>query len=184
MAEAPVVDSKEAFRLLSQIGRGATRAANGAINDAMKSVRAKLSQEVRSDVNLQAAYVKGLIKVSQRPKTNKPTGILTVSDSPTLLRRYGAKTLKLGGVFVKVSRKKKTKKLNSGFITTSNKFLFLRGVKGDRYPNIKLLYAPSVAQIVQQELDTTKLSDQFTEILKKAAQRKLESVLRRRENAR
>ena len=168
--------TQAAERLLREIGLNTGKAIAFAVKKAMEQSKVKSSRIVREDVNLKAGFVKKGIRLAKKPKPNDPNGRLEFSSDPVLLRDYGAKTLKRGGVSVKVSRSKKPQKLGTGFITTNNKFVFIRGVKGKVYPDIKLLYGPDIGQIIEQELKTTDLEKQFADLLEKTSRQELKAL--------
>lgn len=170
------VDARTAIELLGVIGVNTDKAISNAINDALGQARTKASKVVREDVNLKAAFVKSGIK----PEFSKPgtlTGILKISGKPVLLRDYGARKLKRG-VSVKVKASGRPEKLKSGFITRNNRFLFVAGLRGKIYPDVRLMYGPDLAAIIRQELKTTDLNAQFSEILQRTSAKELQNLTR------
>ncbi|KZZ70645.1 hypothetical protein A3765_16215, partial [Oleiphilus sp. HI0130] len=134
-----------------------------ALNKTATKGRTRSSEEIRKQVNLKAAYVKGKLNISRATYKNLQSKI-TAEKRGVLMTRYPHTMLARGGVTVKIKRNGARAKLPSAFKT----FVYAGGKRvevlatpatgkyrtGNR--KMKVLYSPSVSQVfnaVRDDID-------------------------------
>lgn len=177
-----VIDTRQ-LRNASKLVKGTVTALEKAefrtVNRVASKTRTAGSKEIRSRVNLKAAYVNTHLRLYKKATAGNPRAVITARKRPTRLARYGAKQItrtakgavgdtlrgipagkKQGGVSVQVGKGGGRRNMGKAFLvplkTSSLMGVFIR--TGSGRDDIRHLYGPSVDQVfksVREDLKPT-----------------------------
>lgn len=175
-----VIDTRQLKRA-SKLVKGTVTALEKAeyrtVNRVASKTRTAGSKEIRSRVNLKAAYVNQHLRLFKKATPGNPRAVITARKRPTRLARYGAKQItraakgaagdssraipagkKQGGVSVQVSKGSGRRRMPKAFLvplkTNGLTGVFIR--TGTNRGDIKHLYGPSVDQVFRSVRDDLK----------------------------
>lgn len=167
--------------LLDGIDQGAEKALYRALKRVQSKAKTRVSQMIRNHpkhgLNLGAAYVKSKLNVG-KPTYSNLTARLYASKRGTLLTRFPYRKKASGGINVKVLRKGSYKNLPGAFIMENLKNSGATGIAIRKGGKIKMLYAPSISQALNQHLP--QLSDEMGEYALEALEKEVSGVLRQK----
>ena len=155
----------EAEQFLRSLSSNTRQALSNTLNDLAQIGKTESSKSILSQLNLTKSYVNDKLEVIPA-STNNLTAKVRTEKRGLSLARYDATQLfngkKRSGVSVNV--KGKVKKIPKGFMFTgknNNKLIAIRKGKGRN--NFKVLYGPSVSQVLNTFSDpiTKKITDNF-----------------------
>jgi phage/plasmid primase-like uncharacterized protein len=155
------------------------------LNKTATRAQKRSSEEIRKQVNLKAAYVKGKLRIS-RATFKKLSARLSAEKRGVLMTRYPHSVLKRGGVSVKIKRSGGRAKVPGAFITTVRagaktvEVLAIQDRSGKKYKTgnskMKVLYSPSVSQVFNDVRDD--VDDELVEFLATATDQEIATALR------
>lgn len=172
----------KAEELLKGIGNALPRVQANAINRSLQSARAEAVRSVTQDYLISAGDVRKVI-VIKNATLNNPAGSISAKGSPIPLSKFnavvkgtGKKTKK--SVMARVKRDGAPKPIKKAFIATTasgHKGVWIRAGKS-RLP-LKLLYGPSIPQMLQAENVSKQIEQKAAETLDKRLDHEINRVL-------